>query len=91
MKPGPGFDGLLEEMRLPLETGDIVVFYTDGVTEAMNRKSEPFGYGRLEGTLAASAHLSAEEIKKEVLAKLERFRDGEELSDDVTLVVAKII
>jgi sigma-B regulation protein RsbU (phosphoserine phosphatase) len=91
MKPGPGFDGLLEEMRVPVETGDVVVFYTDGVTEAMNRKSEPFGYGRLEGTLAASAHLPAEEIKKEVLARLETFREGEELSDDVTLVVAKII
>ncbi len=91
MKTNPGFEGLLEEIRVPLETGDVLVFYTDGVTEAMNPKSEPFGYVRLEGTLAASSHLPAEDIKKELLKRLETFRQGEELSDDVTLVVAKII
>ncbi len=91
MKTNPGFEGLLEEIRVPLETGDVLVFYTDGVTEAMNKKSEPFGYERLEGTLASSSHLPAEGIKTELLKRLESFRQGEEISDDVTLVVAKII
>jgi phosphoserine phosphatase RsbU/P len=91
MKTSPGFGALLEEIRVPLETGDVLVFYTDGVTEAMNPKSEPFGYGRLEGTLSASSHLPAEGIKKELLKRLQSFRQGEEFADDVTLVVAKII
>ncbi len=91
MKTNPGFSGLLEEIRVPLETGDVLIFYTDGVTEAMNKKSEPFGYGRLEGTLAQSSHLPADGIKKELLKSLESFRQGEEFSDDLTLVVAKII
>jgi serine phosphatase RsbU (regulator of sigma subunit) len=91
MKTNPGFEGLLEEMRVPLETGDVLVFYTDGIPEAMNPKSEPFGYGRLEGALAAASHLPAEGIKKELLKSLESFRQGEDFSDDVTLVVAKII
>ncbi len=91
MKTNPGFEGLLEEIRVPLETGDVLVFYTDGVTEAMNPASEPFGYGRLEGMLAASSHLPAEGIKKELLKRLETFRRGRDFADDVTLVVAKII
>jgi len=91
MKTNPGFEGLLEEIRVPLDAGDVLVFYTDGVTEAMNRAREPFGYGRLEGMLAASSHLPADGIKKELLRRLESFRQGEEFGDDVTLVVAKII
>jgi sigma-B regulation protein RsbU (phosphoserine phosphatase) len=91
MKTNPGFEGLLEEIRVPLETGDVLVFYTDGIPEAMNPKSEPFGYSRLEGTLSASCHLPADDIKKELLKRLDSFRQGEDLSDDVTLVVAKII
>jgi sigma-B regulation protein RsbU (phosphoserine phosphatase) len=91
MKTNPAFEGLLEEIRVPLDPGDVLVFYTDGVTEAMNRASEPFGYGRLEGMLAASSHLPADGIKKELLKRLETFRQGEDFGDDVTLVVAKII
>ena len=91
MKASPGFEGLLEEIRVPVGAGDVLVFYTDGVTEAMNARSEPFGYGRLEGTLAASSHLTADGIKKELLARLDTFRQGQAFDDDVTLVVAKII
>jgi sigma-B regulation protein RsbU (phosphoserine phosphatase) len=91
MKTSPGFEGLLEEIRVPLEAGDVLVFYTDGITEAMNARSEPFGYGRLEATLAASSHLSADGIKKELLTRLDSFRQGQDFADDVTLVVAKII
>jgi sigma-B regulation protein RsbU (phosphoserine phosphatase) len=91
MRTSPGFGDLLEEISVPLDPGDVLVFYTDGVTEAMNRASEPFGYGRLEGTLAASSDLPADGIRKELLNRLESFREGEDFGDDVTLVVAKII
>ena len=91
MKTNPAFDDLLEEIRVPLDAGDVLVFYTDGITEAMNRASEPFGYGRLEETLAASSHLSADGIKNELLKRLDAFRHGQDFGDDVTLVVAKII
>jgi serine phosphatase RsbU (regulator of sigma subunit) len=91
MKTNPGFEGLLEEIRVPLEPGDVLLFYTDGVTEAMNPSSEPFGYGRLEDVLAASSHLPAESIKKELLKRLDTFRRGQDFGDDVTLVVAKMV
>jgi serine phosphatase RsbU (regulator of sigma subunit) len=41
--------------------------------------------------LALSSHLPADGIKKELLKRLETFRQGEDFGDDVTLVVAKII
>jgi sigma-B regulation protein RsbU (phosphoserine phosphatase) len=91
MRKKPAFDGLLEELRIPLAKDDILVFYTDGLTEAMNSQKEPFGYLRLEQALAESAGLPAEAIKDRLLASLERFRKGEAYSDDVTLVVAKIL
>jgi sigma-B regulation protein RsbU (phosphoserine phosphatase) len=91
MKKKPTFDGLLEELRVPLSPGDVLVFYTDGITEAMNPLKEPFGYARLEALLTECAHLPADRIKEELLKRLDRFRGGEAFGDDVTLVVTKII
>ena len=84
------FDRLLEEMTVPFAEGDVIVFYTDGITEAMDREARMFGYTRLEKILLESAHLDAEEIKESVLSDLRRFIGGIPLSDDATLVVAKV-
>jgi phosphoserine phosphatase RsbU/P len=91
MRKKPTFDDLLEEIRVPLASGDVLVFYTDGITEAMNPRLEPFGYARLEALLTECAHLPAERIKEELLKRLDGFRSGEPFADDVTLVVTKII
>jgi phosphoserine phosphatase RsbU/P len=91
MKKKPTFGALLEEIRVPLEVGDVLVFYTDGITEAMNPRMEPYGYARLAALLTECAHLSADRIKEELLKRLDRFRSGEAFADDVTLVVTKII
>jgi sigma-B regulation protein RsbU (phosphoserine phosphatase) len=84
------FSGLMEEMTIPLTEGDVILFYTDGVSEAMNRRDEVFGYRRLEEILTRSAHLGAEEIKEGVLRDLRQFTRGVPFSDDVTLVVTKV-
>ncbi|MGH9321765.1 MAG: PP2C family protein-serine/threonine phosphatase [Vicinamibacteria bacterium] len=91
MRKSPIFDRLLEEVRVPLARGDVLIFYTDGVTEAMNPQMEPFGYPRLEGLLTECAHMTAEDIKQELLRRLDAFRKGQEFGDDVTLVVTKLI
>ncbi len=84
------FSRLMEEKRIPLETGDVIFFYTDGITEAMNRSDEVFGYRRLEEIVKRSAHLDADAIKEGVLSGLKEFTRGAPLADDVTLVVAKV-
>ena len=91
MKTGAGFDGVLEETRLSLDTGDVILFYTDGVSEAMNEHNEPFGYDKLETVVKANAHLPATEIKNRLLSELDTFRAGTPYADDVTLVVTKVV
>lgn len=90
MKKKPVFDGLLEEFQLPLEPGDVLLFYTDGVSEAMNAKDEAYGYDRLARVLSTSAHLPSAAIKDALLASLDAFRRDHPFDDDVTLVVLKV-
>ena len=79
----------LEERKIILDGGDIVVFYTDGVTEAINKSMEQFGEERLITTIKVNHELSAndmiEKIKGEVLA----FCGDEPQFDDITLMVLK--
>ena len=85
-----GTSRLMEEKTVPLEGGDVILFYTDGITEAMNRSDEVFGYRRLEEIVTRSSHLGADAIKEGVLSGLSDFTRGAPLADDVTLVVAKV-
>ena len=91
MGKGASFDGFLEETELALTTGDVLLFYTDGVSEAMNAANEMFGYEKLEQVLKENAHLPASQIKKQLLASVDQFRQGTPFADDATLVVTKCI
>lgn len=68
--------------------GDVLAFYTDGVTEAMNDRDEEFGRDRLAESLRRTRGGSAAEIREEVLKDLRRFSDRR-LADDQTLIVIK--
>jgi sigma-B regulation protein RsbU (phosphoserine phosphatase) len=89
MGRGTSFDDLLEEVDVSLAPGDVLLFYTDGVSEAMNAANETFGYDRLERVLRETAHLPASEIKQHLLRSVERFRQGTPFADDATFVVTK--
>ena len=90
MQKGPGFGGLLEETRVDLAPGDVLLFYTDGISEAMNPLDEPYGYDKMERVLVSSAHLTANEIKEHLLRSVDDFRRGTPFADDATLVVTKL-
>jgi sigma-B regulation protein RsbU (phosphoserine phosphatase) len=86
--------GLMEEFKIrrkdvQLEAGDILLLYTDGVTEAENLQKEQFGRGRLANMIRQNADLSADEIIQKVLGAVNEFAAGTTLADDVTLVVYK--
>ena len=71
-----------------LMPGDVLVFYTDGVTEAENRLGEEFGMERLSATVRSGSSLSAEDLMTKIYNAAADFcRDG--FSDDVTLLVVK--
>jgi len=72
-----------------LVPGDQLIFYTDGITEAMNPKGEMFGLSRLDGVLE-NCGVDAKRIIDSVLLELDTFRGERELADDVTMLVARV-
>jgi serine phosphatase RsbU (regulator of sigma subunit) len=70
--------------------GDVVVMYTDGVTEAVNTAHEMFGEDRLERLIQDSVTLTAEQIKQRILDDVLAFTHGLPQGDDITLIVIKM-
>ena len=86
--------GLFEELdyeqtTLALQPGDILAFYTDGITEAMDADSAQFGVDRLDEVLRRCG-LDAQEIITAVIEAVDQFTGGHPPEDDRTLLVAKI-
>jgi len=84
------FEQKLEEVRYPLQSGDLFVFYTDGVTEAMNQRGDEFGEEALHELANTHKHLSASELQQAIGSAVSRFRDSAEQNDDETTVVVKV-
>jgi sigma-B regulation protein RsbU (phosphoserine phosphatase) len=81
-----------EEEAIDLRPGDRVVFFTDGVSEAVNAADEEFGEARLARLVRElPAHLSAREITDRLLEELFAFLDGTEPQDDLTLMVLRVL
>ncbi len=77
------------ELTAPLEVGDVVTFYTDGVTEAMNADGDLFGLERLYECLADVAGQAARQVVERVRAAVSDFVGAGEQSDDLTLLVLR--
>lgn len=86
---GVRFEDSLEFDRLKLKKDDILVIYTDGITEAMNKAGEQFGNDRLIAFIKANDELAPEEFTEKLDAELARFTGGAPQGDDITLVVIK--
>jgi sigma-B regulation protein RsbU (phosphoserine phosphatase) len=79
---------MCELASVDLLAGDVLVFYTDGVTEAENRSGEEFGMERLSATLRRGSSLSAEELMTNIYNSAADFC-GDDFNDDVTILVVK--
>jgi serine phosphatase RsbU (regulator of sigma subunit) len=79
-------DEICELASANLAGGDVLVFYTDGVTEAENRFGEEFGMERLSATVRQGSSLSAEGIMNNIYNAAADFC-GDDFSDDVTILV----
>ena len=88
--------GLLEhneyqEMTMTLEKGDVLAFFSDGVSEATDPKEEDdFGIQRVEEILRDNATRPAREIVDAVFTKLGEFEGGHPRRDDQTLVIVRV-
>jgi serine phosphatase RsbU (regulator of sigma subunit) len=83
--PEPRF----EQHTMQLDPGDVVCFYTDGVTEAMDARRQLFDEERLCEVLRRSHQLEPEEITARIIDAVTNFSAGTPQADDITLVVLK--
>jgi serine phosphatase RsbU (regulator of sigma subunit) len=91
LDPGDRFERILEEEEVPLEPGDSFLFFTDGLSEAMNPSAELFGEGRLRQILETSEGLGSDELKRRIMDEVHSFVGDATPHDDMTLVVLKIV
>jgi Serine phosphatase RsbU, regulator of sigma subunit len=77
-------------LEVPLEAGDLLVFYTDGIVEAHNARQELFGFERLEQLLRENGHLAPAELIDAILKEVEAFSHGVAQHDDMTLLVVRV-
>jgi sigma-B regulation protein RsbU (phosphoserine phosphatase) len=82
-------DNPLGETQMQLEPGDMMVFYTDGLTDAENPSGENFGESRLAQAVLQVAGLSAEATLNYIIDQVEVFGEGIPPFDDLTLVVVR--
>jgi serine phosphatase RsbU (regulator of sigma subunit) len=84
------FSTQLKMVEIPLAEGDAVVFYSDGVTEAMNRNLEQFGEQRLMEAVEKTDRLDAAAARDSILSEVRAFLGGVHPQDDMTLVVLRV-
>ena len=80
-----------EIAEVELASGDTLVLYTDGVTEASNAEGEEFGEAHLLGTLKSHADLPVGPLLQAVVEAVQQFSGGSDQQDDITLVIARCL
>ena len=84
------FNEFVDVNEMEYNSGDILMLYTDGITEAKNKNNEEFGYERIKQFLEKHAFYSAEYIKEEILKSLFDFCETSNLEDDITALIVKV-
>jgi phosphoserine phosphatase RsbU/P len=84
-------DLVYEETSIALEPGDVIFFYTDGVTESADEAGVEFGMDRLLDLVRSVRHLPAAQIVKSVSDAAHAFQSPGSTQDDLTLSVVKYV
>ena len=87
---GEMFERLLEEDTIPLCPGDLYLFFTDGISEAMNAYDDCFGETRLGQLVETHAHLRSDELRERVLREIAAFVGDAPQHDDMTMILLKV-
>jgi phosphoserine phosphatase RsbU/P len=87
---GEMFERLLVEQTIPLNPGDLYLFFTDGISEAMNARDDCFGELRLGQLVEHHADLPSEELRERVLREISAFVGDAPQHDDMTMILLKI-
>jgi sigma-B regulation protein RsbU (phosphoserine phosphatase) len=87
---GERFDSLLEEVTLRILPGDLLVLFTDGISEAMNEHADCFGETQLAELVEEHGHLPIAELRERILREITAFVGGAPQHDDMTMILLKV-
>jgi serine phosphatase RsbU (regulator of sigma subunit) len=85
------YGNFIESYEFAYESGDIMVLYTDGITEAKNNKNDEYGYDRLSQALTELKDLQPKQIQEQLIKNLYEFSGTENINDDYTTMIVKFI
>jgi len=83
------FSETLEEVKFDLKDNDLIVLYTDGITEAKNKELDDFGSEEFEKILLENSSKHVDEISNKVIREVSLFSQNIPQHDDITLVILK--
>jgi sigma-B regulation protein RsbU (phosphoserine phosphatase) len=84
------FDSAIQDVRIPLAPGDVIVVYTDGVTEALNDKKEEWGTANLLQTIHDESSADINTLIQSVRTRLARHVGAQQQYDDITLLALEV-
>jgi phosphoserine phosphatase RsbU/P len=87
---GQMFDAMIQEEVVPLLPDDLIVFFTDGISETMNEAFDCYGEQRLARVLEQYSHLPFEQLRSFIFADLRAFAGAADQHDDMTMILMKI-
>jgi sigma-B regulation protein RsbU (phosphoserine phosphatase) len=83
---GDVFDMVVQDLVVPLQPGDMLLMYTDGVSEAVDEEGREFGRDPLQDALRHCSSSGASALTVNIVDRVTRFRGAALQSDDITLL-----
>jgi phosphoserine phosphatase RsbU/P len=87
---GEMFQSMLEERTLSLAQDDLIVLFTDGISETMNEAFDCYGEARLAKVIEQYAHLPFDQLRSYILAELRAFAGAADQHDDMTMILLRV-
>lgn len=84
------FNNTLEQVSMSTQSGDILIFYTDGIVETMNEYMREFGEERLKHVIESNAYKTADGIKEAIIHAVKSFSGSAPKHDDLTFIIMKV-
>ncbi len=90
LEKGDVFNQTLKEEEIKIQPNQAFIFFSDGITEAMNEKNELFGDAKLTELIKDSTECSSEKLMQNIWGAVKNFRGLTPPNDDMTMVVVKV-
>ncbi len=91
LEKGPLFNKVITEHEENLKPGKTFIFYTDGFSEAVNKKGEEYGLERMFDVAKNYNHNSASQLQDKMIEDINKFIGKAKQHDDMTMVILKVI